>query len=418
MSIFNNKLIKNIFIFTLSTILNKGLNFFILPVLTYHLTKDDYGHLGFITSVVTITSIYVGLWPGNFLMAKFSKYGKEKIARYMSNIFVITGISFLVVYSILLLSKGVIFTKFDHEVELITLIMFYTLFTVFFNILNLITQLEKNALKFAYMQSFYSVSSLGIALLLIVKLHYGWEGKFFAELFILTLLAIYMFYYFKKEGYVKLDISIQKLKELFNYLFPMTFYVVGIYLLVTIDKILLAKYTDIASVGIYTIAMTMSIMVNIVYDSVINAWEPYFFEKIHTNNQKDINWIVISVILYSLFIVLSTVVYILIVPYLFDFMIDKKFSNSLEYIPYLVVAFGLEGLRKPLSSFLMHNSKVKTLASVSIFSAFLNIVLNIVLIQKFGILGAVYATVAAFFVLYILTLVFALKYCKIRYRSL
>jgi len=110
--------------------------------------------------------------------------------------------------------------------------------------------------------------------------------------------------------------------------------------------------------------------------------------------------------------------YILIIPYLFHFMIDIKFEKSLEYIPFLVIAFALEGLRKPLSSFLMHKSKVKTLASVSIFSALLNIVLNILLIPKIGIMGAVYATVISFFVLYILTLFFVFRYCKIRYKSL
>ena len=60
--LFSNKLINNIVIFTLSTVMNKGLNFFILPILTFYLTKDDYGYLGFIMSIVTISTIYVGIW--------------------------------------------------------------------------------------------------------------------------------------------------------------------------------------------------------------------------------------------------------------------------------------------------------------------------------------------------------------------
>ena len=49
-----NKLLNNTLIFTLSTIFNKGINFFILPILTYYLTKEDYGSLGLIVSIVTI----------------------------------------------------------------------------------------------------------------------------------------------------------------------------------------------------------------------------------------------------------------------------------------------------------------------------------------------------------------------------
>jgi len=192
----------------------------------------------------------------------------------------------------------------------------------------------------------------------------------------------------------------------------MTFYVVGIYLLVTIDKVILARYVDIKSVGIYTIAMTMAIVVNIIYDSFIKAWEPYFFEKIHDKSTSSKKWIVNSVLLYSAGVIVVALVYIVVVPYLFDIMIDKKFTSSLEFIPYLVIAFSLEGLRKPLASFLMHKNKVKSLATISILAAFLNIVLNITLIQKLGVLGAVYATMGAFLFLYISTLLLVYKNFK------
>ncbi len=413
--VLKNKLLSNVFIFTLSTVVNKGLNFFVLPILTFYLTKEDYGYLGFIMSVVTITSIYVGLWPGNFLVAKFSNYGKEKMAHYMSNIFVILLLSFAMVVAILLLLQDVIFVNFKDSFFVIMLISFYTLFMVCFNILNTITQLEKNAKKYAIMQFIYSLTSLGIALLLIIKLHFGWEGKFYAELSVLFLISLYMVYYFVKEKYVVFDVSLQKLKELFNYLFPMTFHVVGIFLMVTIDKVILAKYMTLEAVGIYTISMTMAMIVNIVFDSTIRAWEPYLFEKIHTQKPEDMNWIIKSLIVYSLFIVVAAFIYVVLIPYIFPVMVDEKFMEALHYIPWLVIAFSLEGLRKPLSSFLMHKNKVKTLGAVSLLTAMINISLNVVLIQKFGIMGAVYATVFSFFFLYIVTIFLVKRYCNIRY---
>jgi len=123
-ALLKSKLLSNTLIFTISTFLNKGLNFFILPVLTYYLTRDDYGHLGFIVSVVAIASIYIGLWPGNFLMAKFSSYGKERMQGYLFNIFVITGITFFVVLVFLLLMKDILFVNFHNPVSLIFLISF------------------------------------------------------------------------------------------------------------------------------------------------------------------------------------------------------------------------------------------------------------------------------------------------------
>jgi len=92
---------------------------------------------------------------------------------------------------------------------------------VIFNIFNTIVQLEKNAVKYAIFQSLYLFLSLGIALLLIIYFHFDWRGKFYAELFILSLIAIYAISYFIKAGYVRFEPSADKLKELFAYLFPM-----------------------------------------------------------------------------------------------------------------------------------------------------------------------------------------------------
>ncbi len=405
--ILRNKLFGNLIIFTLSTILNKGLNFFVLPILTYYLTKEDYGYLGFVMSVVTISSIYVGLWPGNFLIAKFSAFGKEKMAAYLSNILIILILTFLAVLGLLYLFEAQLFASFSDRDELILSIGFYTLFMVCFNILNTITQLEKNAKKFALMQFIFSFGSLGIALVLIILLHYGWKGKFYAEMGLYAIFAAYMLYYLIREEYVRFSPSAAKLKELFAYLFPMTFHVVGIFLMVTIDKVILARYLPLESVGIYTISMTMAVIVNIVFDAMLRAWEPYIFEKLSGGSREDMQWVVRTTLLYSLFAIVFAIIYIVAIPWVFPIMVDEKFSDALHYIPWLVAAFTLEGLRKPIATLLMHKNRVKTLGGISFSAAILNIALNIMLIRHYGIMGAIYATLIAFCYLYLMTLLFA-----------
>ena len=410
-----NRLLNSAMIFTLSSIFNKGLNFIILPVLTHYLSRDDYGHLGFIVSVVAIASIYIGLWPSNFVMAKFSSYGKEKMSKYLFNIIIIIVATFFMVTGVMFLFEETLFTNFHNRDTLIVLISVYTLFLVIFNTFNTIVQLEKNALKYAMFQSLYLFSSLGLALLLIIVFGFDWRGKFYAELLILAFLAMYSLWYFVRAGYLVPDVSLHRLRELLAYLFPLTFFVVGLFLMGTIDKVILAKYMCIEAVGIYTIAMTMSIIVNIIYDAAIKAWEPHFFERVAAKTPENMNFIIKTVVLYSLFVVVGSAIYILLIPYVFHMMIDAKFSDSLHYIPLLVIGFSFEGLRKPLASFLMHKDKVKTLGTVTLLAALVNIVLNIILIPKYGIGGAAYATIGAFALLYIVTLFLVFRYCDIRW---
>jgi len=409
----NNNLIKNIVIFILGTVINKGMNFFILPVLTYYLTKEDYGMIGIITSVVTIASIYIGFFPSNFIMVKFSKFGKDQMAKYISNIIIIMIITFLVVLVLLFSLHDYIFSAYKDSGYLVVYITFLCFFQVFWQMLSTIIQIEKDALKYTILQFLHTISTIGLTLLLIVQFSWGWKGKFFAEFTIFLIASIYALYYLYKSGYINIDYDAKKLYELFHFLFPLTFYVVGLFIMGTIDKIFLANLIGLDAAGIYAIAITMTIIINIVFDAVLKAWEPYLFELLNSDSFSDKIQVVKVTYLFSIFVIISVGIYIFLVPYLFSFMIDEKFNEALLYIPILVLAYGFEGLRKPVTELLNHINKVKTVGTITFFAALLNIVLNIFMIKAYGTYGAAYATAISFALLYVVTMFFVFKYCNL-----
>ncbi len=406
-------LIKNIIIFVLGTVLNRGMNFFILPILTYYLTKDDYGMIGIITSVVTIATIYIGFFPSQFIVVKYSKFGKQKMAEYISNILIMMFVSFLAVLFILYIFNDYLFSAYEDSAYLVIYIGFLCFFQVFWQQLSTIIQLEKNALKYTLFQFIQTSSIIALSLLLIVEFSWGWEGKFYAELCIFFISACYAFYYLNKNGYIKLDFSFLKIKELFNYLFPLSFYVVGLFIMGTIDKLFLANLISLEAAGVYAIAITMAIIINIIFDAVLKAWEPYLFEFLNSDKHSDQILATKGTYLYSIFVLCSMVLYIAFVPYLFSFMIDEKFNDALLYIPILVVAYGFEGLRKPITALLSHLDKVKTVGLITIIAAIINIILNIFLIKIYGIYGAAYATAISFGLLYVMTLFYTFKHCNL-----
>lgn len=408
-----DKLFRNIIIFVFGTVLNKGLNFFILPVMTYYLTKEDYGMLGVITSIVTISVVYIGFFPSNFIMVKFDKLGKEKMGRYISNILIQMFTTFLLICFVLYLSQSLLFPTYDERASLVLYIAFLSFFLVFWQQFSTIIQLEKDAIKYTLFQFTQTIAIIGLSLLLIIEFSWGWKGKFFAEMMIFCLSAGYALYYIYKNDYIVFDFDILKQKELFAFLFPLSFYVVGLYIMGTMDKILLANMVSLDVAGVYAIAITMSIVINIVFDAILRALEPYLFEWLNSEKYSDKILIVKTTYLFSLFIVFSIALYIFLAPYIFNFMIDEKFNGALAYMPILLLAYGFEGLRKPITEFLNQIDKVKIVGGITFLAAILNVLLNYMLIPYYGALGAAYATLISFFLLYIATLLFMLKYTNL-----
>ena len=408
------KLFSNSMIYVLSLLFNKGLTFLLLPVLTFYLTKEDYGVLGLVTAISTMASIYVGFFPSGFLLARFAQYGKEKMAEYMHHMLLLTIATTSLVLLILIGFQHYLLPEhLENKTILMVVITLYAMFTIFFRFIDTLLQVEQNAIKFAVLQTLQSVGSLGLGLVLIIEFSYGWKGKYYAELLILFFVFIYAIYYIVKNQYYKYNTDYKKLKELFVFLFPLTFSVLGLYLMGTIDRIFISNMLGLESAGIYNVAITMAIIINMIYDAISKALNPILYENL-VINQKDSRIKIVKLIyLYSFVCIAIFALFVLILPYVFHLMVNGKFEEALILIPILAVGFTFEGLRKVLEAPLVFKHKVKSLATITLIAGLINIILNYFLIKIYGINGAAYATLISFLVLYIISFILVVKEIKL-----
>ena len=408
------KLFSNSMIYVLSLLFNKGLTFLLLPVLTFYLTKEDYGVLGLVTAISTMASIYVGFFPSGFLLARFAQYGKEKMAEYMHHMLLLTIATTSLVLLILIGFQHYLLPEhLENKTILMVVITLYAMFTIFFRFIDTLLQVEQNAIKFAVLQTLQSVGSLGLGLVLIIEFSYGWKGKYYAELLILFFVFIYAIYYIVKNQYYKYNTDYKKLKELFVFLFPLTFSVLGLYLMGTIDRIFISNMLGLESAGIYNVAITMAIIINMIYDAISKALNPILYENL-VINQKDSRIKIVKLIyLYSFVCIAIFALFVLILPNVFHLMVNGKFEEALILIPILAIGLTFEGLRKVLEAPLVFKHKVKSLAAITLIAGLINIILNYFLIKIYGINGAAYATLISFLVLYIISFILVVKEIKL-----
>lgn len=408
------KLFSNSMIYVLSLLFNKGLTFLLLPVLTFYLTKEDYGVLGLVTAISTIASIYVGFFPSGFLLARFAQYGKERMAEYIHHILLLTiATTSLVLLALIGFQHYLLPEHLENKTILMVVITLYAMFTIFFRFIDTILQVEQHAIKFAVLQTFQSLGSLGLGLILIIEFSYGWKGKYYAELLILFFIFAYTIYYIVKNKYYKYNTDYKKLKELFVFLFPLTFSVLGLYLMGTIDRIFISNMLGLEAAGIYNVAITMAIIINMVYDAISKALNPILYEHLAKNERENKIKIVKLIYLYSVVCVVIFALFVLILPNVFHLMVNEKFEEALILIPILAVGFTFEGLRKVLEAPLVFKHKVKSLAAITLLAGLINIVLNYILIKLYGLDGAAYATLISFLVLYFISLILLFKEIKL-----
>lgn len=397
------KHISNSLIYTLSTVFVKAIPFLLLPIFTKYLSKEDYGILGTIASLTAIIGIYIGLKPSLFIIVRGPQLSKREIAEYISNIIVLSSFLFLIVTIILLVFKPIFFANLDYYI--LILISCMALLNIAAEILDTIFQIEKKAINYAILQVLKMVIIISISLFLIVYLSWGWEGRYLAGIIVSIFVLIYAYKYLRNDGYLVVSISKQKIKELVIYLFPLTFHVLGLALMASIDIIFLGNMLNLEVAGVYTVAYSMGAIIGIVHDALLKVWSPEFYKRIKNANIEIKVKLVKFTYVYILASILLLTVFIFIVPYVFMLMVDDKFSSALHIVPIIAMGLTFESFRKLFIGYYYNKGKNWLIAMMTLSSGVINIILNYFLIPIYGIDGAAYATVISYCIVFLLTLV-------------
>ena len=212
------------------------------------------------------------------------------------------------------------------------------------------------------------------------------------------LIAVYItffisiYFWFGKIDIFKKDNEYISMKYLLNISTPMLLTTSMFYVIQWIDTIILGYYDTTSNIGIYNIALKMSMASSIVLFSINSIAAPKYsqlffdnkideFKSIDKFSSKLIFWLSIPLIL--------------IIALNADFFLSifgEEFKGGRNALYILLIGQGFNVLCGSVGYILMMTDKQKVLRNIIFCSAILNIILNIALIPTYGMLGAAFAS--------------------------
>jgi O-antigen/teichoic acid export membrane protein len=262
------------------------------------------------------------------------------------------------------------------------------------------------------LQSKYAVIAKSIAFTLvsiwrIVLIYVEASVQYFAVATILQTLAIstlIILFYFKFKG-PRFNFSLDLAKNLLSKSYP--FIISGLFVTVytQMDKIMLGQLTNESSVGVYTVAMTISGLWIFIPNSLIESARPIIMAAKGNDEERYIKR------LKQLFsaIIWISILASLVITVLSENIILILFGNQyIEAIGILTILiwskiFSLIGVTRTI--WLITENKVKYHIYFLGIGAAINVVLNLILIPMYGAIGAAIATILAEFISNTLSLI-------------
>lgn len=188
----------------------------------------------------------------------------------------------------------------------------------------------------------------------------------------------------------------------------------------TLDRVLLKHMVPDAmnpmeQLGIYGANYKLAILMTLFIQMFRYAAEPFFFSNKNESNAKELYAKATKYfIICGLMIFLGVMFYIDIVKY----FIDVDYHEGLKVVPILLLANLFLGIFFNFSIWYKLNDMTKYGAYLAVFGALITIILNVILIPKYGYMGSAWATLICYFAMALLSFYWGQKYYKVPYKLL
>ncbi len=414
------KIIKNSFIYTIVSIFQKALAFFLLPLYTSFLNKAEYGIVSLVTSITNLLSIFfiLGL---NGALGRFYFDNKTNEA-YIKELFGTISI-FVFIVSLLLGILLVIFHEYiiDPFVKDISFYpyIFIGILSIIFSPLYLLyqtaLQTKQLAGRYGLNNLLYFLCNIGFTIILVVPFRLNALGILLA--IAATNMIFFITSFISFLPMIKLTIDKRILSESIKYSLPLVPHSLSSWAVTMLDRIFINNFKNSDSVGLYSIGYQFSNILNIITSGINQAFSPWLFDKLHEKKTEEINKIVQFAEYMIVFYCMISLVLTFFGKEILSLMVTKSFHDGWIVIPYLSFGYVFGGLYYFFANVVVFNKNgTKWFPIATISGAIISSILNIILIPSLDIVGAAISNLLSNIVISVIVFIMMKKIEPIPYK--
>ena len=384
-----SKLFGNAAIYLGANILNAGIPFLLLPVLTRVLTPADYGTVAMFGIVLSVLGAFTGLSVHGAIGVRYFQLEKKELAEYVGTcvgiLVISTSVLFLLVAVFGSLLAEVSGVPFDWLLVAVVLSGFQFLG----NIRLSLWQVAGEAKKYGAFQITQSLLNAAVSLVLILVVGMAWEGRVLGQSVAVLLFGTIAVWWLFRDSLLRFPGAwrVHSLDAL-KFGVPLIPHVIGGLLIVAADRLVIVRLLDVAQAGIYMVALQVGQALGLVTESFNKAYAPWLMKNLSKSTEALRVEIVRGTYLYFVLVLAAAAAFGLLAPMFLGFLVGESFRAAGELVIYIALGFAFGGCYYMVTNYIFFESKTTVLALVTFVSGLVNIPLMFILVRHNGIAGA------------------------------
>lgn len=395
--------------YTLCNILQKGIAFIVVPIYVRLLSTAEYGRYTTFQTWKEIIIIFatLNLYCGVFTKAMVDLKTDKERDRYTSSMQFLTTIICAFLFVIYISLHNLWNRLLDTNTLNILLMFMYFITFPAFNFWSVRKKVENKYISMVIITLLISVVTPAFSLFLL----------FYSDLredalirgFLITQIAVGAVMYVYQYIIGKFAVDIHYWKRAVKYNIPLIPHYLSLIVLGQADRLMIKEMCGDAEAGIYSLAYSISTLMNVVIAAVNSSMVPWVYNKLRLKEYRKIKEISKSI---TTIMGVATLLLTICAPEIIKIMGPKDYYSAVWIIPAVSLGIFYTFCYNLYCNIEFYYSRTKYVMIASSCGAIINVILNYIFIPIFGFIAAGYTTLICYFIFMLVHFFFMKKVCN------
>jgi len=396
------RVLKDFTVYGIGSILPKAVAFLLIPVYTRFLTPEDYGILSLATMIATMATVALTLGQNGSLTLYFrsSQAEEDGEAGIRSMLFsvVVAVLAFGAAATALLMWAGPKVTPSLLSSERITFDPYLqtALWIAYLGVPLALLQAVNRARGQAKTHTTFQLASFAVnvsaTLYFIAALRQGAIGSLRGTLTATLVLLPVALALLVRE--MEFKFSWHWLKRSLVFGLPLVPHYFAGWLLTFADRYMLERLSTIEAVGLYSLAYNVSMALSLVTSSLNQAWGPIYYDMAGDEDQRGLLPRLSTI--YAAGVTIAAIAFLALSRELLVILAAERYWEAAGVVPIVTAGYYAFAMYSVLSTGTFFAKRTGRIMLLTSFAAAANIGANLLLIPRYGMYGAAWATLISY----------------------
>jgi len=368
----------------------------LLRVFTHYLTPADYGVITLLLTVEAVTRILFRWGTDSAFMRLYYDCKDERDQQRLTS----TIVWFLLAVDVALVLVGFACTPFigryffesaAHD-GLIRLVIFNTFIGTFLFIPNCLLRIREQSTLFAVLTFIKSSATIVVRLMLVIPLRMGVEGVVWSDTIVTVALIVIMAKWVLPL--LRPVFSRRLLREALHFGLPRLPHAIAHQAIAVSDRWLMAYFLTVSDIGLYGVGSSFGQALKLFLNGFEFAWAPFYFGSMHRPDAKTLYARLTTYVFGS--VVLLAAGLSAIATDLVRLMAAPEFGRASIVIPATAIGVVAQAAYQVTAIGLNITKQAKYFPIATALAAIVSIAGNLIVMPRYGLLGAAYMNAIAY----------------------